>query len=360
MTLYQADLQLAVAKYLRWMPDRITIGVDSLIMEGWAIGVWDAQECYRFLINGLDFDVLEWQLPSPDLLECFPYIPGAEASRFRCQHYFSNPAILFSDGMVRFNVTHIYGEHAWSYRTAWFLADPAREFALPSADQITRVIGTPDKNAFCWGGATIVSRFSHLLVERFGRPLSSFTSILDWGCGTGRLTRYLLGHDASITGVDIDPDMIQFCQQTLSDAVFLEVNPMPPTTMASASFDLVIGVAVLPHLAESVQDAWLIELQRLTRPGGLLLLSIQGMVQMALYRTPIAHKQEAHRKGFYDASGSIQSGDGTTNLPPNYCRDVLHSPDYIFTHWGQYFDVLDIIEAMAGNQDVVVLRRRSN
>lgn len=360
MTLYQADLQLAVAKYLRWMPDRITIGVDNLMVEGWAIGVWDAQECYRFLINGVDFDVLDWQLPSPDLLEFFPYIPCAEASRFRCQHYFSDPTTLFPNGIARFNVTHTYAEHTRSYRTAWFLADPAREFPMPSSNQIADMIGTPDKNAFCWGGATIVTRFSHLLAERFGRPLSSFSSVLDWGCGAGRLTRYLLAHGTSVIGVDIDPNMIQFCQQTLSDAVFLQVNPLPPTTMASASFDLVLGVAVLPHLAESVQDAWLIELQRLTRPGGILLLSIQGMVQMALYRTPIAHKQEAHRKGFYDAGNSIQPKERIKNSTPSYCRDVLHSQDYIFTHWGQYFDVLDIIEAMAGNQDVVVLRRRSD
>lgn len=38
MTLYEADLQLAVARHLRWMPDRITLDADSLLMEGWALG----------------------------------------------------------------------------------------------------------------------------------------------------------------------------------------------------------------------------------------------------------------------------------------------------------------------------------
>ena len=88
MTLYQADLQLAVTRHLRWMPDRITLGEDSLTMEGWAVSAWDAREDRRFLINGVDFDMLAWPLPSPDLLACFPDIPHAEASRFRCQHYF--------------------------------------------------------------------------------------------------------------------------------------------------------------------------------------------------------------------------------------------------------------------------------
>lgn len=356
MKIYQADLQLAVAKHLRWMLDRITIETDSLVMEGWAVGIWDSQEQYRFLINGEDFDVLEWPLPSPDLETFFPEIPHAETSRFRCRHYFSDPATLFPNGMARFNVTNSYGEHAWSYRTAWFMADRACELPLPSPEQIARVIGTPDENAFRWGGATIASRFAHLLAERFDRPLSSFASILDWGCGAGRLTRYLLAYGTSVTGVDIDPDNTRLCQETLPGAKFLQVDLLPPTSIETASFDLVVGLSVLTHLAEPVQNAWLAELQRITCPGGLLLLSVKGLAQMALYRAPASQKLEAHRKGFHDIGSNTQLNaviDDST-----YYRDVLHSPDYILSHWGQYFDVLDIIEAIAANEDVVVLRRR--
>lgn len=358
MTLYQADLQLAVARHLRWMLDRITVEADSLVMEGWAVGLWDYQKQYRFLINGVDFDALEWPLHSPDLQEFFPDIPHIETSRFRCIHYFSDLATVFPNGMARFNVTNIYGEHAWSYRTAWFLADRSRELTLPSPEQIARVIGTPDENAFRWGGATIVSRFAHLLTERYGRPLSSFESILDWGCGAGRLTRYLLAYGVPVTGVDIDPDNTRLCRETLPDAEFLQVDLLPPTVLAAASFDLVLGLSVLPHLAEPVQDAWLAELRRITRAGGLLLLSVQGLAQMALYRTPASQKLEAHRKGFHDIGGNVQLDAVIDDL--TYYRDVLHSPDYILSHWGQYFDVLDIIEGIAGNQDVVVLRRRTD
>lgn len=128
--------------------------------------------------------------------------------------------------------------------------------------------------------------------------------------------------------------------------------------LAAASFDLVLGLSVLPHLAEPVQDAWLAELRRITRAGGLLLLSVQGLAQMALYRTPASQKLEAHRKGFHDIGGNVQLDAVIDDL--TYYRDVLHSPDYILSHWGQYFDVLDIIEGIAGNQDVVVLRRRTD
>ena len=53
------------------------------------------------------------------------------------------------------------------------------------------------------------------------------------------------------------------------------------------------------------------------------------------------------------------AGHAGLDSPTPSGPDVLHAPDYILAHWGRYFDVLDIIEAMAGHQDVVVLRRRA-
>ena len=351
MTLYEADLQLAVARHLRWMPDRITLDADSLLMEGWALGVWDAQTQCRFLVNGVDFDVLEWPLPSPDLLTVFPDVPQAAHSRFRCRHYLTDGGLSFPGGWARFNVTGPAGEHAWSYRTAWFLADPAQELPLPPAEQIAQVIGTPDPQAFCLGGATMVARFAHLLSERFNRPLSSFTAILDWGCGVGRLTRYLVGQGPAVTGMGSQPAHMQYCRTALPAAHFVAMGD----TLASGQFDLVLGLSMLPHLSEAEQDSWLAELQRLTRPGALLLLSVQGLTHMALYRTPMVHKLEAHRTGWHDMAGHAGLDSPTPSGP-----DVLHAPDYILAHWGRYFDVLDMVEAMAGHQDGVGLRRRAD
>ncbi|MNL75524.1 hypothetical protein D3C87_2013450 [compost metagenome] len=64
----------------------------------------------------------------------------------------------------------------------------------------------------------------------------------------------------------------------------------------------------------------------------------------------------AHELGFVEVGRNPQLDgvieDGT------YYRDVIQSHDYIFAKWQRYFDVVDIVEAMAGNQDLVILRRR--
>lgn len=358
MQIHQADFQIAAARHLGWLPASVTIEDDAVCMEGWALSVWDPADRRRFLVNGVDCETLEWPLPSPDLLGPFGLVPGAAAARFRARHRFASRDALFPDGFVRMNVTGPYGEHRLSYRTAWFMADPEQEPPLPSQAQVARVIGAPDLGAFRHGGATTVRRFDALLRERFGRPLASFESVLDWGCGAGRISRYLPRLAMSVTGIDIDPDNIAGCRASLADAEFLCVDRAPPTALPAGAFDLVVGLSVMTHLDEPAQDAWLAELHRLTRPHALLLLSIQGAAQMALYAPPAEMKLQTHRKGIHDAGANDQLADVIAD--PDYYRNVLHSHDYVLSHWARSFEVLDIIEGLAACQDVVILRRRAD
>ncbi|WP_018411630.1 class I SAM-dependent methyltransferase [Methyloversatilis thermotolerans] len=358
MNIHFADIQLATARHLRWMPDAVVVTDEEITVSGWALSIWDDPARQRFLINGADFDQVDRSLPSPDLLDFFGHIPNAATSRFFCRHRRTGRDELFPDGFVRLNVTGPFGEHRLSYRTAWYLADPAREPAMPSPDQIERVIGSANLPSFRLGGATIVKHYEHLLHERFDRPIASFRSILDWGCGAGRLSRYLSLLSPAVTGIDIDADNIACCRDSLPGARFLAVDLMPPTPFADCSFDLVIGLSVLTHLDEAVQDAWLEELWRITQPEALLLLSVQGLPQMALYRTPPALYLETHETGILDVGANAQLQAVIDDA--EYYRNVMHSPDYIMTRWARWFDVLDIIPGTAGTQDVVLLRRRAD
>ncbi len=358
MNIHQAEIQLAGARHLRWLPDGVVVSDDGLLISGWALSVWDRQDRVRFLLNGVAFDKLDWPLDSSYLTATFPDIPHASLSRFFAWHPRTPDRNLFPDGFARFNVTGPLGEHRLSYRTAWYLADPASEVGMPTPEQIERVIGKPDEQAYRLGGATIVKRVEQLLLERFDRSLASFQSILDWGCGAGRLCRYLSTTGSPVTGIDIDPDNVAACARLLPKARFLQVDLMPPTPFPAAAFDLVVGLSVLTHLDEPVQDAWLAELQRITRPQALLLLSVQGLAQMSLYRAPPEMALAAHEKGILDNGANAQLTDVLADQ--TYYRDVMHSRDYILTHWAKWFDVLDIIEGMAGNQDLVLLRRRTD
>ncbi|RZJ19347.1 MAG: class I SAM-dependent methyltransferase [Haliea sp.] len=352
----RSDMLLAAVHQLRWYPGSISVDDREITVEGWALSAWEDQDQLRFLINGAAFEQIEWPLPSADLLPFFDGVRGAEHARFRCRHSLGAGSRPFEGGFARFNVTTQFGEHAHSYKTAWYLADPDREPPMPSPAQIARVIGAPDEAAYRFGGATLAMRLDQYLRHRFGRPVAAFDSVLDWGCGAGRLSRYLCSMSSHVTGIDIDGDNIAMCASHFPLARFLQVDRTPPTQFGDGSFDLVFGLSVLTHLGEASQHAWLAELRRIARPGCILLLSVQGQAQAHLYKDWGPNRPETFRKGFHVAGINPQLDDVVASA--GYYQDVQHSHDYILATWSRYFDVLDIVPALGCPQDVVVLQAR--
>jgi SAM-dependent methyltransferase len=353
----QADLQLTCAKYLRWLLDEVTITDSELIISGWALPYGCNPKEFRFLLNGRPFASTEWPLPSPHLSEHFCYIPGHTNARYVCRQGFAELDEVFIDGFACFSFMAPLGEHARLYRHSWYFPDPRCVSPIPEDYRITRVIGKPDRNSYLFGGATTTMRYEAYLKERFHRSYQDFKQILDWGCGCGRVTRYLVNIPGPvIMGADIDSDNITWCRGNLRGGAFQVLPLRPPTPFAEDQFDLVIGTSVFTHLAEDVQFAWLEELQRITTNGAVLLISVHGLSQLALYRAPTEYLSRIEQQGFYEGGYNPQLDDTITEV--GYYRNVYHSRNYIYSEWGRFFEVVDIVDALASNQDLVVLRRR--
>lgn len=103
-------------------------------------------------------------------------------------------------------------------------------------------------------------------------PRGGRLEILDFGCGTGRMTAWLagLGHDAG--GIDAAPEMVAAARAAHPgirfDAAESAALPRP-----DASVDVVLSVWVLQYLVLHPErlDAQLAEIRRVLRPGGRLL-----------------------------------------------------------------------------------------
>jgi hypothetical protein len=106
----------------------------------------------------------------------------------------------------------------------------------------------------------------------------------------------------------------------------------------------------------AVQFAWLAELQRITRAGGLVFLSVQGPTQMAYNSFPPAKYRELLEKGFIDYSPD-PTLTGLIN-DETYYRASMHARHYIVDRWSEFFEVIAIVDAIAAMQDFVVMRRR--
>src|SRR6476620_9175421 len=106
---------------------------------------------------------------------------------------------------------------------------------LPVPPQVLRVRvgGWDDIDHFLGVGRKIFWDLKRLL-KGVGKTFESFNSILDFGCGCGRVTRFLMpAEHQTITGTDIDPESIEWCKQNLSHiAKFRTNNILPPLEFA--------------------------------------------------------------------------------------------------------------------------------
>ena len=129
---------------------------------------------------------------------------------------------------------------------------------------------------FIQGGAQVADRFRDLLA-RNGLDIERCGSLLDFGCGCGRVMRRWQGlTDTRLHGSDYNPRMIEWCRGNLPFAEF-SVNALEPgLDHPDGAFELVYSYSVFTHLPEDLQRPWLDELVRVTAPGGHLLLTFHG------------------------------------------------------------------------------------
>jgi SAM-dependent methyltransferase len=94
--------------------------------------------------------------------------------------------------------------------------------------------------------------------------------VLDAGAGHGSMTRLLAAHGFEVTSVDVSEAAVE----TLREAGAGEVRQADLTVLpfAEGSFDAVVLSEVLEHLDDDV--AGLREAARVTRPGGVLAVSV--------------------------------------------------------------------------------------
>jgi SAM-dependent methyltransferase len=349
------EMQSAALRCLPFLPGEIGIDADGIRMDGYAGAPEGLTANMAFFINGKRFNQVEYPVPDPELAGRFSEVRGMDnvVRAVMAEHLDELRQARF----WRFDASPTGRYVAAHWRQAVHFMNPAFERApMPPESNILRVIGDTSAVRFAMGGATIFKNIEAYLAE-LGHSWADFPRILDWGCDAGRVTRYLLSETGcGVTGADIDPDNIAWCRKAYPDGRFEHVPLRPPTVFEDGAFDLVTGLSVMTHLQEGDQWLWLGELQRIVRPGGLGFLSVTGPTQFAYNQFPPHLYRLVQERGFLDLSrdGAL---DGVIS-DTYYYGAAMHSRAYIAERWSRYFEVVAIVDAIAGLQDFVVLRRR--
>lgn len=170
--------------------------------------------------------------------------------------------------------------------------------------------------------------------------------ILDFGCSSGRVLRHF-DRDRrecgwNLFGVDVQALPIEWMRHHFPDqfCVFTS-NILPHLQLPDNSVDVIYGISVFTHIKYQ-WDAWLMELRRVLRPGGLLIQTI--------------HTENAWRF-YYDHRHEQWVKDG---LPSHMletremAQDAFYYGDVIVSQvfwkrevarnlWSRYFTVIDVL-----------------
>jgi SAM-dependent methyltransferase len=221
---------------------------------------------------------------------------------------------------------------------------------LPPRQLRFRVAGTPEIEPFLHGGQLAATTVRDLLAKA-GRPVDACSSILDFGCGCGRVLRQWKDlRRTAIYGCDFNPEVVQWCEKVLPFSSVSVNSDAPPLAFNSSQFDAIYAFSVFTHLPETLQKQWLEEFRRILKPGGLLIFSTHGS-----YYMPRLRKSE--REQFLEGQLVVRFGSVAGS---NLCN-TFHPEAFVRGELATGWDVVEFApEGALGNprQDAWVLRRR--
>jgi SAM-dependent methyltransferase len=224
-------------------------------------------------------------------------------------------------------------------------------------------------------GALFEAQRFYTLIKRYAQRLGVSldpreTTILDFGCGWGRMTRFFLKDLAAenIYGVDVSPVVIQICKSTMPYDNFSVIAAEPPTSFAANSFDIIFAYSVFSHLAEGVHIKWIEEFSRLLKPGGILVATTQPRRFLDLCESFRSETHESTSAGsgqnsgwhralancFLDINAAYEDYDngkylytatgGGDHLPPSFYGETLIPQRYVEREWTRYLKFRDFFD----------------
>lgn len=213
------------------------------------------------------------------------------------------------------------GERGLKYAGHW----------LPPDQRTARlaIYNSDDEAAFEEGGQRDAER-----VCKFVSPESV---VLDFGCGSGRVARYVAPRCAELWAVDVSPRMLELIGERLDDATnlrFARCQDVAIPDVPSASIDVVYSFLVLQHLER--EDAFLVlrELRRVLRPDGVAILTFPNLLA------------DGYLEGFvrYALTGEVTNPARARVYTPQEVERVLPAAG------------LSVVELEAGNDIIATCR----
>ena len=231
--------------------------------------------------------------------------------------------------------------------------------------------GTVHSSPYFWASGycdwlNVQTAMERHLKPRDGQPIR----LLDFGCATCRFLRHPAvfgGEKYDVWGCDFAVENINWNKRHFPDSIktFLN-NANPHLPFPDNYFDVITAFSVFTHI-DQFEDAWLLELRRITQPDGLLYLTAQNDAMWNCYLESPYLLEHLSRANKID-SNEIHVDEALFQSPMPESRlvfrmsqsevyncNVWHSNDYLRAQWGRYFTIHHICDRAHNNWQSPVL-----
>jgi SAM-dependent methyltransferase len=224
------------------------------------------------------------------------------------------------------------------------------------------------------GAAAIQEAFKFYRFILDNASVTASTKVLDFGVGWGRILRMFTREipASNLYGVDIDPDIINWCKQNRVAGNLNLTKPGRPLPYRSRTFDLVYAYSVFSHLSEDAATVAMNQIARVLKPGGLFIFTTHQLhfLHMCVACSALENPdqaQQAFKEIFADPVSALddyQAGKfvysaagGGIYREPNFFGWTAIPNSYIQDRW-KHFEILQIVaDTRYFEQSIFVLKR---
>ncbi|MBL7213243.1 MAG: class I SAM-dependent methyltransferase [Desulfobacteraceae bacterium] len=303
---------------------------------------------------------------SKDISDHIPHILSAKNCRFDFRLYVREDAskyvfeVVYHDQsrelLFEYNVADALSLESWLKRINRDLID----IPVPSADLVYLTQGIHGSEAYQNSIIPGICNMKRYLASS-GIEIDSLQSILDFGCGTGRLIVgwHLDNPERRLYGCDINEELLAWARDNLPQRITWNQSSMtPPLPYPSKSFDFIYLVSVFTHLSLDSQYLWIEELKRVIRPFGHILLTLQGEIYVRVFY--LQRAEEFSKTGYLEMANA---DEGSNSFATYHGFEFIKELFSDFEILGYYprgsINYPEVVFPVAAFQDVYVLKCRS-
>lgn len=257
----------------------------------------------------------------------------------------------------------LYTSPTYTKRGTWLTWDrqgirqSAGRFPVPPPE--LRMAHAADDQQYLLSGEDDANLIRAVL-ERERVSLTPGTSVLEWGCASGRILRHFTREAErwDFWGADQHGPSMSWCKENLSPPFkFLTCTAFPYLPFEDGKFTFVYAQSVFTHILH-LMDMWLMEFRRIMAPGGYALFTVHDEHTWQYLSENEPERHIIDSAGSADFSGQFEHELGFLQAGGNWAHVVSFlKTDWIKREWGQYFDVVSFEPLSPRYQTTVVLRK---